>query len=119
MYPDPKRLLSFLHDRGLYVGANLHDAQGVMPVESQYNDMANFTHQSDGKVVTFHISNKIYADGLHQTVLEPLAADGGFDFWWTDWQQGGWRRESDWGEIEYGVGDDDISEILTLKSQKN
>ena len=50
--------------------------------------MANYLKQSDGKTLTFHVSNKSYADGLHQLVLEPLAANGGFDFWWTDWQQG-------------------------------
>ena len=89
MYPDHEALLSFLHnDRGLYVGANLHDAQGIMPVENEYKAMANYLKQSDGKTLTFHVSNKSYADGLNKFVLEPLAANGGFDFWWTDWQQG-------------------------------
>jgi alpha-glucosidase (family GH31 glycosyl hydrolase) len=88
MYPNPQELLSFLHDRGLYVGANLHDAQGVMNDEDEYKSMASFVNQSDGKTITFHVSNQAYADGLHQTVLEPLAKNGGFDFFWIDWQQG-------------------------------
>ena len=88
MYPNPEELLSFLHnDRGLYIGANLHDAQGVMTMEKEYETMAKFVKQSDGQNITFHISEQAYADGLHQTVLEPLA-EIGFDFWWTDWQQG-------------------------------
>ena len=74
--PDHEALLSFLHnDRGLYVGANLHDAQGIMPVENEYSH-GKYLKQSDGKTLTFHVSNKSYVDGLHQLVLEPLAANG-------------------------------------------
>ena len=58
-----------------------------MTMEKEYETMAKFVKQSDGQNITFHISEQAYADGLHQTVLEPLA-EIGFDFWWTDWQQG-------------------------------
>ena len=29
LYPDHLSLLEFIHDRGIYIGANLHDAQGL------------------------------------------------------------------------------------------
>ena len=75
MYPDHEALLSFLHnDRGLYVGANLHDAQGIMPVENEYKAMANYLKQSDGKTLTFHVSNKSYVDDYT-------------NWCWNHWQQ--------------------------------
>jgi hypothetical protein len=91
MYPDPPALLSFLHGRGLSVGANLHDAEGVLPFEDAYAAMAkaNGIDPASDETVPFHPSSQRYADSLERLVLRPLVADGaGLDWWWTDWQQG-------------------------------
>lgn len=82
-------MLADLHALGLYTAVNLHDAQGVMPFEARFPDMARAMglNPASKLPVAFHISNQTYADALHQQVLEPLAAEG-LDFWWTDWQQG-------------------------------
>ena len=50
-YPDPQGLLDFLHSRGLFVGANLHDAQGVQKYEAAYESMANFVGQTDDATI--------------------------------------------------------------------
>jgi alpha-glucosidase (family GH31 glycosyl hydrolase) len=88
-YPDHKKLLDWLHAHGLAVGANLHDAEGVMSFEKMYPAMAraNGIDPATGQTVLFRISNETYADSLSKIVLEPLAKEG-IDFWWTDWQQG-------------------------------
>eukprot|EP00026_Physarum_polycephalum_P001741 Phypoly_transcript_01743.p1 GENE.Phypoly_transcript_01743~~Phypoly_transcript_01743.p1 ORF type:complete len:575 (-),score=101.83 Phypoly_transcript_01743:49-1773(-) len=88
-YPDHVALLDWIHSLGLPIGANLHDAEGVMGFELRYPEMAkaNDIDPASNETVQFRISNKIYADSLSQIVLEPLAEEG-IDFWWTDWQQG-------------------------------
>jgi alpha-glucosidase (family GH31 glycosyl hydrolase) len=88
-YPDPEGLMAFLHEHNLSIGANLHDAEGVMPFEAAYAAMAaatGATPTTPNATVLFHISNQTYADALSGVVLEPLAL-GGIDFWWTDYQQ--------------------------------
>eukprot|EP01012_Entosiphon_sulcatum_P013951 TRINITY_DN19109_c0_g1_i1.p1 TRINITY_DN19109_c0_g1~~TRINITY_DN19109_c0_g1_i1.p1 ORF type:complete len:957 (-),score=119.59 TRINITY_DN19109_c0_g1_i1:423-3293(-) len=89
LYPDHVSLLGWLHERGLQLAANLHDAQGVMPFEKLYPQMAeaNGIDPASNATVQFHISDRTFADSLHQVVLKPLAEEG-LDFWWTDWQQG-------------------------------
>ena len=39
-YPDHVALLGWLHSLGLPIGANLHDAEGVMDFELRYPEMA-------------------------------------------------------------------------------
>lgn len=88
-YPDHVELLEWIHSLGLPIGANLHDAEGVMGFELRYPEMAeaNGIDPSSNETVQFRISDKTYADSLSNLVLEPLAVEG-IDFWWTDWQQG-------------------------------
>eukprot|EP01116_Phalansterium_solitarium_P017266 TRINITY_DN4202_c0_g2_i1.p1 TRINITY_DN4202_c0_g2~~TRINITY_DN4202_c0_g2_i1.p1 ORF type:complete len:996 (-),score=260.21 TRINITY_DN4202_c0_g2_i1:117-3104(-) len=89
LYWDHVGLIQWMHERGLYTGANLHDADGVQDFELRYPQMAvaNGIDPSTGENVAFRITNKTYADSLHSVVLAPLAAEG-LDFWWTDFQQG-------------------------------
>ena len=81
-----------------------------MSLEKQYAAMAQAMGMdpSQGQTMLFHISNKTYADALHQIVMQPLM-DSGYDFVWTDWQQGltgrpGGPRSSD----VPGIGTTDI-----------
>lgn len=85
-YPDPPTLLQWLHSKSLAIGANLHNAQGVMAFELRYPEMAqaNGIDPKSNEAVVFRISNETYADTLSELVLQPLT-QGGFDFWWTDW----------------------------------
>ncbi len=87
-YPQHKALLQFIHSKGLAIGANLHDAEGVMPFEKRWAEMARANGiAAANTTVPFRISQQLYADTLSSIVLEPLAEEG-IDFWWTDYQQG-------------------------------
>ncbi len=41
LFPDPKRFLEGLHERGLITALNLHPATGIFPHEEQYQAMAD------------------------------------------------------------------------------
>jgi alpha-glucosidase (family GH31 glycosyl hydrolase) len=86
-YPNHAQLLDYIHDKGLAIGANLHDAEGVMPFEKRFAEMAAANGFSGNQTVPFRISQQRYADTLSSIMLEPLAREG-IDFWWTDYQQG-------------------------------
>ena len=86
-YPDHIGLLSWLHSRGLYTGANIHDAEGVKSHELRYPAMAQANGVAPNGTVDFDIGSKTYYTSLRDLVMEPLAREG-LDMWWTDWQQG-------------------------------
>lgn len=91
-YPDHVGMLKWIHSLGLYIGVNLHDAEGIEPFEKRYPEFARAVgvDPASNTTVAFHIDNKTYADALSNIILEPLAEEG-IDFWWTDWQQVGRR----------------------------
>jgi len=90
LFPNPVDAMGYLKQLGLHVGVNIHDASGVQLFEQYYNEMAkaNGINPSTGNPINFNVTSELYMSTLHSIVMQPLL-DGGLDFWWTDWQQGG------------------------------
>lgn len=92
-YPNVTGMLTAIHDLGIPIGVNLHDADGVAPFEAQYVAMAQALgiDPATGATCAFDISNRTYAHALHDIVLAALATNAsqvGVEMWWTDFQQG-------------------------------
>lgn len=89
LIPDPKELLSQLHQRGKHVTLNLHPADGVQPFEEGYRRMAETMGLSpdENKTIPFDFVDDRFRAGYFNTLLHPLEQEG-VDFWWIDWQQG-------------------------------
>ena len=89
-FPEPEKLLAWLHGRGLKVTLNDHPADGVRPCESMHSAMAKALGDdpAEGKSYPYDAADPRYEAAFEKTVLEPLE-DEGVDFWWIDWQQKG------------------------------
>ena len=89
LIPNPKELLSQLHQRGKHVTLNLHPADGVQPFEEGYRRMAKSMGLSPdvNKTIPFDFVDDRFRAGYFDALLHPLEQEG-VDFWWIDWQQG-------------------------------
>ena len=87
LFPEPHDALGRIHARGVAVGANLHDAEGVGPWEDSYAAVAERMGTPKGKAVPLDLVNVSYVFALEDEVLRPVE-ESGVDFWWIDWQQG-------------------------------
>mmetsp|Transcript_19748 Transcript_19748/g.54189 ORF Transcript_19748/g.54189 Transcript_19748/m.54189 type:complete len:184 (-) Transcript_19748:63-614(-) len=58
LFPDPAALTAWLRAKGLVVGANLHDAQGVLPEEDTYNEVARIMGVPPGAPVSLSLTNR-------------------------------------------------------------
>ncbi|MDR0600834.1 MAG: glycoside hydrolase family 31 protein [Treponema sp.] len=89
-FPDPKRFLAWLHERGLKVTLNVHPADGIRAFEDAYPEMAKAMGMDPaaGEPVLFDCANPLFLKAYFQVVHHPMEDDG-VDFWWIDWQQGG------------------------------
>lgn len=89
LFPDPKAFLDNLHSRGIKTSLNLHPADGLMPHEEMYEEMAGFMGMdpSEKEQIPFDIVDKRFAEGYFDIMHRPHE-DNGVDFWWMDWQQG-------------------------------
>ena len=88
-FPNPKRFLKELHNRGLIIALNEHPADGIRAFENGYEEFAKEMgiDFKSGKTIRFDVSDKKYLEGLQKYILTPLEKLG-VDFWWMDWQQG-------------------------------
>jgi alpha-glucosidase (family GH31 glycosyl hydrolase) len=88
-FPDHKRFLKNLHDRGMKTTLNVHPADGIRGHEECYPRVAEAMGVDVEKEepVNFDIADpkflSVYFDELHHPMEEE-----GVDFWWLDWQQG-------------------------------
>ena len=87
LFPDYKKFLNDLHERDLEVTLNLHPADGVLPYEDMYEDMAQAMGVSDGTTVKFDITDPKFVENYFKILHHPYEEDG-ISFWWMDWQQG-------------------------------
>ncbi|MBR2824317.1 MAG: hypothetical protein IKE24_11605 [Clostridia bacterium] len=89
-FPEPEKLLAWLHDHGLKVTLNDHPADGIRACEESYARMASAMGEEaeSGKPFPFDAASERFLQALERAVLEPLEAMG-VDFWWLDWQQKG------------------------------
>ncbi len=90
MFPDPPRLLKWLHDRGLKVTLNDHPADGLRAFEELYEPMARemSVDPESGEPIPFDAGNPEYQAAFEKAVLDGFEKQG-VDFWWIDWQQKG------------------------------
>ena len=89
-FPDPKRFMDNLHERGMKVTLNVHPADGVRAFEEQYLPMAKelgIDWENEDKI-PFDAGNRKFLEAYFKYLHHPHEKDG-VDFWWIDWQQGG------------------------------
>ena len=89
-FPEPEKLLSWLHEQGLKVTLNDHPADGVRPYEELYPQMAEAMGEApdEGKSFPFDAANVKLIRAMEDTVISAQEKRG-VDFWWLDWQQQG------------------------------
>jgi alpha-glucosidase (family GH31 glycosyl hydrolase) len=87
LFPDPPAFLMWLHEQGMKVSLNLHPANGVMPYEDAYGEMAEALGVKDGAKIDFDVSNPEFLMAYFKYLHHPNE-EMGVDFWWIDWQQG-------------------------------
>ncbi|EXJ23733.1 Maltodextrin glucosidase [Alkalibacterium sp. AK22] len=88
-FPDPKRFLSNLHERGLAVTLNVHPADGIRAFEDPYETVARRLdlNQVIEEPAQFDLMDADFRAAYFEDVHHPLEEEG-IDFWWIDWQQG-------------------------------
>lgn len=89
LFPDPRRFLSALHDRGMHTSLNLHPAGGIAPHEEAYPAMCEALGRDPQKnqCIDFDAADEQFMQAYLKYLHHPAEADG-VDFWWIDWQQG-------------------------------
>lgn len=89
LFPDYRKFLRQLKERGLKITLNLHPASGVRFWETQYDKMAQAVGIDPERkhYVPFRIDDEKYINAYFSVLLKPYENDG-VEFWWIDWQQG-------------------------------
>lgn len=89
-FPEPEKLLAWLHAHGLAVTLNDHPADGVRACEKMYPQMAQAMGEDPAaeNPFPFDAADEKYRRAFEDSVLRPHE-ESGVDFWWIDWQQQG------------------------------
>ena len=89
-FPEPEKLMTWLHEHGLRVTLNDHPADGVRACDDMYPQMAEAMGEDpqSGKPFPFDAADEKYLAAFEKCVMTPFE-EAGMDFWWIDWQQKG------------------------------
>jgi alpha-glucosidase (family GH31 glycosyl hydrolase) len=89
MFPDPKRFIGWLKQKGLMTTLNVHPADGVRAFEEMYPEMARelgVDYENEEKI-HFDMTDPEFVKAYFKYLHHPNE-DIGVAFWWIDWQQG-------------------------------
>ena len=93
LMPRPEVALGALRARGLAVGANVHDDDGIRADEVAYEQACRAMGRDPftGEDISFGVGfdNRTYAEGALGDAVEGALQGAGVDFLWVDFQQGG------------------------------
>ena len=89
LFPNYKRFLKRLHDKGLRITLNLHPATGIRYFEDMYEKMANAVgvNPKTEECIRIDFLSDRFINAYFNVLHKPYEHDG-VDFWWIDWQQG-------------------------------
>ena len=89
LFPDYKKFLANIKDKGYKITLNVHPADGVRFWEEAYQEMAKAmgVDSETKKYIPFDITNDTFVNNYFSILHKPYEALG-VDFWWIDWQQG-------------------------------
>ncbi len=89
LFPDYRRFLKKLKDKGLAVSLNLHPASGVRWFEDMYAEMAEAVGMDPAteRPVPVDFTSDRFINAYFDVLHKPYERDG-VDLWWIDWQQG-------------------------------
>jgi len=90
LFPNPPKLINWLHDQGLKTALNLHPADGVHPHEKKYEQMVEAMNLDAEEIdkIDFDLSDLDFINNYFTVLHNPIEDNEGVDFWWLDWQQG-------------------------------
>ncbi|PST48552.1 alpha-glucosidase [Bifidobacterium callitrichos] len=93
LFPDPRRFLAELHERGMHTTLNVHPRDGIRAFEDGYSKAAEHMgiDSKSGEPVEFDLTSPRFMEAYFD--LHHGLEDMGVDFWWVDWQQGGVTRQ--------------------------
>lgn len=89
LFPEPEKLLNWLHEKGKKVTLNDHPASGIRAFEDEYDQVAKDLNLNIKKEepASFDFNSSKYRSVVLKDVYHELQKQG-VDFWWIDWQQG-------------------------------
>ncbi|BCN31488.1 glycoside hydrolase family 31 protein [Anaeromicropila herbilytica] len=89
LFPEPEKLLKWLHAKNLKITLNVHPAQGVRPYEAKYKEIAEYLGYDilKNETIDFDAADSKFMEAYFEFLHHPLEEQG-VDFWWVDWQQG-------------------------------
>ena len=89
LFPNPRKLLTWLHDHNKAVTLNVHPAAGIRAFEDQYQAVAKELglDTENDEPAKFDLENPKFRKAYFEKVHHTLEKEG-VDFWWLDWQQG-------------------------------
>lgn len=93
LFPNPKRFIKALKEKGKSVTLNLHPADGVRAFEDGYLEMAKEldVDYKNEEIIDFNPNSKKLMESMFKHLYYPNEKIG-IDFWWLDWQQSPHRK---------------------------
>ena len=84
LFPEPTKLVNYLHSKGIRIGLNVNPIEGFYPVDAYYEQACKYLQPDSNGVIPFNVYDAKTLDVYLKVFIHPLDTFG-IDFFWIDW----------------------------------
>lgn len=85
LFPEPKELVSNLHNSSIRIGINIDPSEGIKSSDSVFEKF-NYDMGSANGVIPFNILNKVFFASYFEYIINPITKID-VDFFWIDYKE--------------------------------
>lgn len=86
LFSNPKKMIDYLHKKGIRLGLNVDPLDGFLPYESKYNLLTQYLDKNEDGVIPFNVFNPKTIDAYLKILIHPLD-ELGIDFYWINYEE--------------------------------
>lgn len=85
-FSNPKRMIEYIHRKGIRIGLNIDPMEGIYPIEVKYDAISQILDKDEKGIIPFNALEAKTLDTYLKLLIHPLD-DIGVDFYWIDYEE--------------------------------
>ena len=86
LFANPKKMIEYLHRKGVRIGLNVDPLEGILPYEERFNTLTNYLDKNENGVIPFNVFNPKTIDAYLKILIHPLDEQE-VDFYWINYEE--------------------------------
>ena len=86
LFANPKKMITYLHKKGIRIGLNVDPMEGILPYEDRFNKISEYLKKDENGAIPFNVLDPKTVDAYLKVLIHPLDQME-VDFYWINYEE--------------------------------